>query len=57
MYGRVILEAQMPEDLHAHLNADALRSHWRTPYAPGPARAAREAHFPELTSAPAAAAA
>ncbi|MFZ3494134.1 hypothetical protein ACODT5_13065 [Streptomyces sp. 5.8] len=56
MYERVIREAQTPEDLHAHLNADVLRSHWRTLFLPGPARAAWEARFPELASASAAAA-
>ncbi|MCP3757257.1 hypothetical protein [Streptomyces sp. TBY4] len=56
MYERVIREAQTAEDLHAHLNADVLRSHWRALFLPGPARVAWEARFPQLASAPAAAA-
>ncbi|MFG2868853.1 hypothetical protein ACGFZH_11175 [Streptomyces zaomyceticus] len=56
MYERVIREAQAPEDLHAHLNADMLRAHWRTLFLPRPARATWEARFPELASTPAAAA-
>ncbi|MFG2879431.1 hypothetical protein ACGFYU_31245 [Streptomyces sp. NPDC048337] len=56
MYERVIREAQTPEDLHAHPDADVLRSHWRTLFPPCPARAAWEARFPELASASAAAA-
>ncbi|MCP3759147.1 hypothetical protein [Streptomyces sp. TBY4] len=55
MYERVIREAQTPDDLHAHLNADVLRSHWRALFLPRPARAAWEAGFPELASASAAA--
>ncbi|MCX5193593.1 hypothetical protein OOK31_06755 [Streptomyces sp. NBC_00249] len=55
MYERVIREAQTPEDLHTHLNADVLRSRWRKLFLPGPARAAWEARFPELASTAAAA--
>ncbi|WP_405978172.1 hypothetical protein [Streptomyces sp. NBC_00158] len=56
MYERVIREAQTPEDLHAHLDAEVLRSHWQALFLPRPARAAWEYRFPELASASAAAA-
>ncbi|MDJ0380138.1 hypothetical protein [Streptomyces sp. G-G2] len=56
MYERVIREAQTPEDLHSHLDADVLRSHRRALFLPGPARAAWESRFPELASSQAAAA-
>lgn len=56
MYERVIREAQTADDLHAHPDADVLRSHWRALFLPGPARAAWESRSPELASASAAAA-
>ncbi|NJQ00081.1 hypothetical protein [Streptomyces zingiberis] len=55
LYERVIREAQSSADLRAHLDAGLPRRCWNELFLPTPVRVARQARFPELSPAAAAA--